>query len=103
MNFRLAVSILIIFLLLAGAHLFIYAQNISLNYQITDLKLRLSELKSRNRQLAGRAAEEENLSRVEKTAKEKLGMIYPEKITYIVATGEAGPGPNRSGSGPARN
>jgi cell division protein FtsB len=84
MNFRRAVSILVVFLLLAGVHLFIYAQNISLKYEITDLKVKLSELNSRKRQLASQAAREENLNYVEKAAKEKLKMIYPERIIYIL-------------------
>lgn len=91
MNFRRAVFILVVFLLLAGIHLFVYAQNISLKYEITDLKVKLSELNSRNRQLEARAAREENLAAVEKTAKEKLGMTYPEKIIYIVGSTEAVP------------
>lgn len=91
MNFRKAVFILVVFLLLSGIHLFIYAQNISLKYQVTDLKVKLSELNSRNRQLEARLAREENLALVEKTAKGKLGMIYPEKIIYIVGSKEAVP------------
>lgn len=93
-NFRRAVFILIVFLVLAGVHLFIYAQNISLNYQITDLKIKLSELNSQSRSLGGLAAKEENLAEVEKTAKEKLDMIYPEKIIYLAGTKEANPKPN---------
>ena len=95
MNFRKAVSILIIFLILAGIHLLVYAQNISLKYQITDLKVKLSELISQNRQLGSMAAKEENLAYVEKVAKEKLGMIYPVKIFYITANST----PDRVGPG----
>jgi len=83
MNFRKAVFILVVFLILSGIHLFIFAQNISLKYQITDIKVKLSELNNRNRQLGSQAAKEEDLAFIEKTAKEKLGMAYPEKIIYI--------------------
>lgn len=93
MNFRRAVFILVVFLLLAGIHLFVYAQNISLKYELTDLKVKLSELNSRKRQLASQVAREENLGYVEKTAKEKLKMIYPERIIYILPTREAAPAP----------
>lgn len=93
MNFRKAVFILTVFLVLAGIHLFIYTQNIGLKYRVTDLKVRLSELNSGNRQLESQVIEEENLAYVEKVAKEKLGMIYPEKIIYILGTEEANPAP----------
>ena len=83
MNFKSALFMLIVILLLAGTHLFIYAQNISLKYQETDIKIRLSELHSQNRQLGSEVSKSENLAYVEKMAKEKLGMIYPEKIKYI--------------------
>lgn len=83
MNFRRAVFILVVFLILSGIHLYIYARNINLKYQITDIKVKLSELRSHNRQLGSQAAKEENLAYIEKTAKEKLGMVYPEKIIYI--------------------
>jgi cell division protein FtsB len=83
-NFRKAVTILALFLTLAGIHLFIYAQNISLKYQITDLKIKLNELDSTTAALGSRAAREEDLAFIEKTAKGRLGMIYPEDIIYIV-------------------
>ena len=94
MNFRKALSILSVLLILAGIHLFFYAQNISLKYQITDLKVKLNELISQDRLLGSLVSREENLSYVEKIAKGKLGMIYPEKIIYI-----AGQDQSRSGSG----
>lgn len=94
LNFRRAVFVLIVILILAGTHLFFYTQNVGLKYQITDLKVKLSELKSQNREWGGQVAKEENLAYVEKMAKEKLEMIYPEKITYILASKEASPGTN---------
>lgn len=83
-KFRRAVFILIIFVILAGIHLFIYTQNIDLKYKTTDLKIKLSEIKSKNRELISQVAKKENLAFIEKMAKEKLGMIYPEKINYIL-------------------
>ena len=88
-NFRKAVSILLLFLFLAGVHLFIYAQNITLKYRITDLKIKLAELTSARQALGSRAAREEDLAYVEKIAKSKLGMIYPADITYIVEENQA--------------
>lgn len=85
-NFRLAVSILALFIFLAGLHLVINTRNINLKYQLTDLKVRLAESKSKTRSLGGQAAREENLADIEKTAKGKLDMIYPAKINYIVGS-----------------
>ncbi len=83
-KFRRAVFILSIFVVLAGIHLYIYTQNIGLKYRVTDLKVKLSEIVSQNRSLTGRVAEKENLDYIEKYAREKLNMVYPEGITYIV-------------------
>ncbi len=94
MNFRRAVFILVVFLLLSGIHLFVYARNISLKYEITDLKVKFAELSSRKRQLATQVAREENLNYVEKTAREKLKMVYPERVIYILPSKEAGPARN---------
>jgi len=88
MSFRKAVFILIVFLVLSGIHLYIYVQNVALKYQITDLKIKLSELASRERDLKVKIAEKENLAVIEKIAREKLGMIYPEKIIYLLVTSE---------------
>ncbi|KPJ63821.1 hypothetical protein AMJ44_13905 [candidate division WOR-1 bacterium DG_54_3] len=90
-RFRRAVFVLIIFVILAGIHLYIYTQNIGLKYKITDLKIKLSELRSRNRRLVSQVAEKENLPYIEKIAKEKLDMIYPEEINYILVSREANP------------
>lgn len=86
-HFRKAVAILALFLALAGVHLFIYAQNIGLKYRITDLKIKLAELNSLARQLGSQMSREEDLDRVETHAKTRLGMVYPEEITYIVLSG----------------
>jgi len=88
-GFRRAVFILFVFVVLAGIHLYIYTQNIGLKYRVTDLKVKLSEIVSRNRSLIGRVAEKENLDYIEKYAREKLNMVYPEEITYIVPSRSA--------------
>ena len=94
MNFRLALTTLLFFVLLAGGHLFFTAQNIALKYRVTELKTKLNALKDANRQLGGQVALGENLAYVEEYAKSKLGMIYPERLTYIVGTAEVIPAPS---------
>ncbi len=102
MNFRVAVTVLVVFVILAGTHLFIYAQNINLKYKLTDSKIKISELNSANRILGSQVARAENLPQVEKIARGKLGMVYPENINYIVegkaiaktASAETSPKPN---------
>lgn len=93
-DFRRAVAILSLFICFAGIHLFIFAQNIGIKYRITDLKVKLGELTSKNRQLGGLVAREENLAYVEKYAKGKLGMYYPAKIQYLAASAEGAPRKN---------
>ena len=88
MNFLRAVATLFIFVVLAGIHLYVYTQNINLNYSVTDLKIKLGELRSRNRYLGSKVAEKEDLSAIEKAAREQLDMFYPEEINYILATPE---------------
>ena len=88
-RFRRAVFILFVFVVLAGIHLYIYTQNIGLNYKVTDLKIKLSKIVSRNRDLIRRVAEKENLNHIEKYAREKLDMVYPEEVTYIVPSRSA--------------
>ncbi|NQT30632.1 MAG: cell division protein FtsL [Candidatus Saganbacteria bacterium] len=87
-NFRQAIFILAVFVILAGIHLFITTQNIGLKYKTTDLKIRLNELLSKNRALGSQLAKKENLKNIEKYAREKLGMVYPKKINYIVISKE---------------
>jgi len=83
-KFRRALSILILFVIFAGLHLFVYTQNISLKYKITDGKIKLSEVVSQNRELGSELAAKENLASVEKIASGKLDMFYPENINYIL-------------------
>jgi cell division protein FtsB len=94
MKFKRAVFILTVFVVLAGVHLFITTQNIDLKYRVTDLKIKLSGIRDRNRELAVKAAGKENLPYIEKTAKEKLDMVYPKKINYVLP-GQPAPRPDR--------
>jgi len=88
-KFRRAILILLLFVGLAAFHLFINTQNISLKYKLTDLKITLAELKTKNRLLAIDVARKENLKLIEQSAKENLKMSYPEKISYLVISKEA--------------
>ncbi|MFH1347247.1 MAG: hypothetical protein ABIH22_01005 [Candidatus Margulisiibacteriota bacterium] len=90
-NFRRAVFVVVVFVILAGIHLYINTQNISLKYKVTDLKIKLSKLRSENRLLGSQVARKENLPQIEEVAKEKLDMIYPEKMNYVSITKEATP------------
>ncbi|HVN67294.1 MAG TPA: hypothetical protein VMT55_02905 [Candidatus Sulfotelmatobacter sp.] len=94
MNFRLAVSILIVFLLLSGLHLFMFAQNMTVKFRLNEIKIKLAESQSQNRTLDANLARALTLAEVEKNAKGKLGMVYPAEILYIVGTREAVPKPN---------
>ncbi len=102
-NFRKAVAILVLFLTLAGVHLFIYAKNIGLKYRMTDLKIKLAELNSLSRQLGSQLSREEDLGKVEQYAKTKLGMVYPENITYIVTSAGGRRSSRATAEAPAKN
>ena len=92
-KFRKAVFILLIFVILSGIHLYINTQNINLKYKVTDLKIKLAELRSKSRSLGSQVARKENLAGIEKIAKGKLGMIYPKTVNYLSVSKEATPNP----------
>jgi cell division protein FtsB len=102
-NFRKAVAILVLFLALAGVHLYISAKNIGLKYRATDLKIKLAELSSLSRTLGSRMSQGEDLGYIEKTAKTKLGMIYPDNVTYIVTDAKGRRSSTGTAESPARN
>ena len=84
-----AFAILIIFVLLSAVHLTIYTNSIKTGYEIDELKRKLDSVRPENRYLNYLVAKEEALPRIEKVAREKLNLIYPEKINYIItSTGE---------------
>ena len=82
-TFRRAVLVLVFFFILAGIHLYINVQNVTLKYKLTDTKIKLDEIRTKNREIANQVAAQENLSLIEKEARGKLGMIYPARIRYI--------------------
>ena len=83
-NFRMSMFILALLGTLAAGHLWVYTQNMHLKYVLTDLKIKLNELNSKNCALESIVAAKENLSLIENKAKGQLGMVDPEKINYIV-------------------
>lgn len=78
----------LVVVLLAFIHLFFFAQSVSLKYELTDLKMKFMEIYKKNRYTQSVLAGRESLELLEKSA-QKLDMIYPENITYIVLSGEA--------------
>ncbi|OGB87089.1 hypothetical protein A3H38_02025 [candidate division WOR-1 bacterium RIFCSPLOWO2_02_FULL_46_20] len=88
-KFRRAVLVIVVLVALAGIHLFINTQNISLKYKLTDLKTEYSKIHSRNQELGSQVAEKEDLHRIEQAAREKLNMAYPDQVNYVLASKEA--------------
>jgi len=83
-------AILTVFVLLCAVHLSIYTSSIKTGYEIDELKQKFEKVRSENRYLNYLAAKEESLPRIEKLAKGKLNMVYPEKVNYmIVSTSES--------------
>ena len=85
-KFRQALLTLIFLVFLAGIHLFVYTKNIGLKYSLTDIKVKLGEVMSRNRELSCQLAAKENLNYINSVATGKLNMVYPEKINYLLGT-----------------
>jgi cell division protein FtsL len=82
-------AILIVFVLLSVVHLAIYTSSIKTGYEIDEVKSKLEKIRTENRYLNYLVAKEEALPRIEKVAKQKLKMVYPEKMNYIIiSTGE---------------
>jgi len=77
-----------IILCLILLHLYIYTKNITIKYEVANLKIKQKELKSKNRILKSNFASEKSLQKIEKTAKEELNMDYPKDVHYIILKGE---------------
>lgn len=87
-NIRVYIWLFAVLLLFMVIHLYIYTKSIALKYESTNLKLKYRDLKSKNRDYSSKLSANEALDKIEKKARE-LGMQYPEKINYIVFSGEA--------------
>jgi cell division protein FtsL len=75
--------------LLALVHLYIFTRSIGLKYNIARLRIEFSRHYQENRKLNNWVARAESLDKVERVATGSLNMFYPEKINYIIITGEA--------------
>lgn len=78
----------LIIVFLAFIHLFFFAQSVSLKYELTDLKVKFMDIYQKNRYTQSVLAERSSLELVEKAA-QKLDMVYPENVTYIILSEEA--------------
>lgn len=71
-------------------HLFITAEIAHISYRTAPVKKEAEKIRNENRELAARVAQKESLEKIEAKALGRLNMRSPEKIRYIVVSGEAG-------------
>lgn len=79
----------LVFLSMVILHLVLRTINMNLSYKTEKLKIEFNELYSQNKKLSAKVAQKSSLERLEQLAKYKLGMERPEKVYYIVGSGEA--------------
>ena len=79
---------ILIIVALALVHLYILTRSVSLKYDITRKKMELMKIYKENKNLSCQVSRGESLDRVEGAATSKLDMLYPEKMNYIVVSGE---------------
>ena len=85
-----ALIFLFVFISMTMIHLVLNSFIISSGYKTNDLAKRLNELRSKNRDLSAYVSGELSLDKIEKKARQSLDMVYPEKVEFIVVSGEAG-------------
>ena len=81
---RSYVFLIIIVVILALVHLFIFTGSIGLNYDLVKKKEAFKKFYQENRRLNYLLARGESLDKVEQIATTKLEMIYPESVNYII-------------------
>ncbi len=79
---------IIIILVLAVVHLFIFTKSIGLNYDMAKIKAQYDKAYKENRELNFKLAKGESLDNIETAAKTKLGMVYPDTMEYIIVSRE---------------
>ena len=81
----------VIFILVCvwALQLFVTAEIARTSYSISSLKKEAEKSRNENRELAAKEAQKESLWKIEEKALGKLNMEYPEKIKYLVVSGEA--------------
>lgn len=83
--------VMFVLLFLSIIYLTIHANNMTIKYNIEELKRKILSIHSINRDLSYKNAEFKSLDRIEKIARGKLKMVRPEEIKYICPTPEASP------------
>ncbi|HTY13828.1 MAG TPA: hypothetical protein VMD02_06545 [Candidatus Omnitrophota bacterium] len=73
-----------IVILLALTHLFIFTGSVGLKYDSAKLKIEFDKDYQENRMLRYLESKGESLGHVEQVSASKLGMVYPEKVEYIL-------------------
>ena len=62
---------------------------ISSGYKTNDLAKKLNEIRSKDRDLSAYVSDEFSLDKIEKKARQSLNMVYPEKVEFIIVSGES--------------
>ena len=78
-----------VLLLLAMIHLALNGQVLKMSYQRDDLKEKYSQLRRKTREMEIHVAESEELHRVEKIAREKLGMTDAPHVRILTMAGSS--------------
>jgi cell division protein FtsL len=82
--------IILVFLIFSTILLVINAKNMKLSYEAGILKAKLNKIYNHNRILSADVAEKSSLQRIDQIAKNKLKMIYPVDMKYLLeGSGEA--------------
>ena len=87
--YKKAAVFLFLIVSMSLVHLVINANLASTGYLVDSEKRVLSRLRSENRSLAALVAQKEALPRIESIARNKLKMITPPRINYIIVSKEA--------------
>ena len=82
-NIRPFIFVVLVIMFFALAHLYVYTKNISLHYEVKQLKIKLGKLHDETRYLTSLASEKRSLDRIEEIAKTKLNMVWPNRVTYL--------------------
>ncbi|MFA4967857.1 MAG: hypothetical protein WC624_06550, partial [Candidatus Margulisiibacteriota bacterium] len=79
---RTYITLILIVLVLALTHLFVFTGSIGIKYDLARAKVEFQKLYQENRTLNCLLAKGESLFKIEQLAKSKLGMGYPENMNY---------------------
>ncbi len=85
-----ALFVVALIAVLSAIHLTIFNQNINRSYKIVAQNRKLDALRDTNRYLNYKVAQKESLERIENIAINKLNMVYPKDVKYLLITGSSG-------------